>query len=92
VARVSFDLVSTAPQPQDLLIDYAVHFVKANGKPRPKVFKLRRLTLGAGALVRLEARISFASMTTRTPYPGSHRVELTINGKRCDLCEFEVLA
>ncbi|MEW5915259.1 MAG: DNA alkylation repair protein, partial [Gemmatimonadota bacterium] len=44
-ARFSFDLVSTGADRQDVLVDYAVHFVKANGAARPKVFKLRRVTL-----------------------------------------------
>jgi hypothetical protein len=40
----SFTLQSTASRVQDLIVDYAVHFVKANGSARPKVFKLKRAT------------------------------------------------
>jgi 3-methyladenine DNA glycosylase AlkC len=79
--ELSFELASTAAKPQELLVDYAVHFVKANGAARPKVFKLRRLTLAAGERARLDARVSLASLTTRTPHPGRHRIEAIVNGR-----------
>ncbi len=42
--RFSFELTSTAGD-QQLVVDCAVHFVKANGSTRAKVFKLRKLVL-----------------------------------------------
>lgn len=89
-AAVSFELTSTGPVAQELLVDYAVHFVKANGARRPKVFKLRRLKLPARGSVRLQAKVSFADLTTRKHYRGVHAVELLVNGVRFELCEFEV--
>lgn len=89
---VAFELSNVDGQAQDLLIDYVVHFVKANGQSRPKVFKLRRVQLAATESARLEARVSFAKMTTRTHYPGAHHVELLVNGVRFPLCTFEVTA
>jgi 3-methyladenine DNA glycosylase AlkC len=90
--RFSFDLASTAPALQDLLVDYAVHFVKADGKTRPKVFKLRRLALPARESVELTGTVSFKDMTTRRHYTGAHRIELLINGVAHPLAEFEVRA
>jgi 3-methyladenine DNA glycosylase AlkC len=78
--RFSFDVVSRSRQAQELLVDYAVHFVKANGETRPKVFKLRKLALRPGERVRLDARVSFAALTTRTHRPGRHVIEAVING------------
>lgn len=43
--RFAFEIASTGASDQDLVIDYAVHFLKANGVARAKVFKLRKLTL-----------------------------------------------
>jgi len=57
---------------QQPLIDYAVHFVKANGLTGRKVFKLRRLVLAAAVRVQLGDSISFKPMTTRHHYPGHH--------------------
>jgi 3-methyladenine DNA glycosylase AlkC len=88
---VRFELASAARTAQELLVDYAVHFVKANGGRRPKVFKLRRLKLPAQASARLELRLSFLDLTTRKHYRGRHAIELLVNGVTFELCEFEVV-
>lgn len=88
--RFSFEIVSTGKRCQELLIDYAVHFVKANGGTRPKVFKLRRIELSPSAFVTLESTVSFKDMTTRKHYPGRHRIDVLINGVSHPLAEFEV--
>lgn len=87
----SFALTSKRKEPQALLIDYAVHFVKANGSTKPKVFKLRKLTLAPQATENLQATLSFADMTTRRHYPGRHRIALRINGQDHPLAEFDLL-
>ncbi len=78
--RVSFTLVSRARREQALLVDLAVHFVKASGEARPKVFKLSRVTLPAGGKVTLGKTISLAIHTTRVPREGRHAVEVLVNG------------
>jgi 3-methyladenine DNA glycosylase AlkC len=88
--RFTVDLASAGKRTQALLVDFAVHFVKANGEARPKVFKLRKLTLAPGDRVALGSTISFADMTTRRHYPGRHRLDLLINGVAHPLAEFEV--
>lgn len=88
--RFSFTLASTGKREQDLLIDYAVHFVKANGATRPKVFKLRKIVLPPAAELPLASSVSFADMTTRKHYPGRHRIDLLINGVAHPLAEFEL--
>jgi 3-methyladenine DNA glycosylase AlkC len=88
--RFSLRLVSAARTAQTLLVDYAVHFVKASGKAQPKVFKLKRLELGPSESVELAGVVSFAPMSTRRHYPGRHRLELLINGVPSSLGEFDV--
>lgn len=88
--RFSFTLTSRASRAQDLLVDYVVHFVKAGGAPRPKVFKLRRVRLAAGEAARFGGRVSLAPMTTRRHYPGRHRVDVQVNGVTFPLGAFEV--
>jgi 3-methyladenine DNA glycosylase AlkC len=77
---ITFSLQSDAPQPQQLVVDYVIHFVKANGGMSAKVFKLRTLSLGHGEFVRLQKRHSLRPITTRRYYPGRHRVEVQVNG------------
>jgi 3-methyladenine DNA glycosylase AlkC len=88
--RFSFALASTGKKAQDLLIDYAVHFVKVNGATRPKVFKLRKIVLSPGERMELASTLSFEDLTTRRHYPGRHRIDLLINGIPHPLAEFDV--
>lgn len=75
------ELVSTSTDAQTLQVDFRVHFVKANGNPQPKVFKLRRIELAPKTRTALRGTISFRVHTTRKPHPGAHLVELSINGQ-----------
>lgn len=74
-------LRSTAAKPQRLVIDYAVHHVKANGSTSPKVFKGWTIELGPREERALERRHSFKPVTTRRYYSGVHTVDLRINGQ-----------
>lgn len=84
-AQIFFTLTSCSSKVQTLEVDFAVHFVKANGTTAAKIFKLRKLTLSGRESVRLSRTISFAPMTTRTPYPGCHVLETQINGVKFPL-------
>lgn len=90
--RVSFALRSRARATQHLLVDVAVHFVKASGGASPKVFKLKRVELAPRAAIELQARISLAVHTTRKPRPGTHAVEVLVNGVAFPAGAFEVTA
>ncbi len=87
---LAFDLISVGAVEQDLVVDYAVHFVKANGSTARKVFKLRRVRLEPREKLRLAAKVSFADLTTRKHYPGLHHVELLLNGESRNLGKFQV--
>jgi len=79
--ELSFQIKSTAETDQDLLIDYLVHFLRANGKHTAKVFKLSQKTLGAGEKIKITKKHSFQIITTRKYYPGSQSFQPQINGK-----------
>jgi 3-methyladenine DNA glycosylase AlkC len=88
---ISFVLQSRSRAAQDLLIDLAVHFVKANGRTSPKVFKLKRLTLPPRGRMPFSTTVSLAVHTTRKPKPGRHVVDLIVNGKATPIGLFQVL-
>jgi len=88
----TLSLVSTAREPQDLLIDYVVHYVKADGRTSPKVFKLKRLTLARGASAPIRIVIKLAELTTRKHYPGRHSVGLLVNGQKYVVGDFQLTA
>ncbi|MFM6986009.1 MAG: DNA alkylation repair protein [Hydrogenophaga sp.] len=84
-------LVATADAPQRLVIDYVVHHRRANGSTSPKVFKGWRITLQPGEQRHLVKRHSLRPVTTRRLYPGTHRVELQINGQSTASATFDLL-
>ncbi len=67
-----------------------MHFVKANGASRPKVFKLRKIALSPSARAELGSTVSFENMTTRRHYPGRHQIDMLINSVAHPLAAFEV--
>jgi 3-methyladenine DNA glycosylase AlkC len=75
-----FRLRSRARATQELLVDVAVHFVKARGTA-PKVFKVARVTLRPREAVALQTTVSLAVHTTRKPRPGLHGVDVLVNGR-----------
>jgi 3-methyladenine DNA glycosylase AlkC len=91
--RVSIDFVlrSRSRAAQDLLVDLAVHFVKANGRSTPKVFKLKRIELPARGRAQLATAVSLAVHTTRRPQPGRHQVDVIVNGTPTSVGEFQVV-
>lgn len=89
---IAFALHNPAARAQRVLVDLGVHYVKAHGQPRVKVFKLKTVDLGAGETVRLHKRLSLAEMSTRKHYPGRHQVDLIVNGQARVLGAFELLA
>jgi len=86
-----FELVSEAKKQQDLVIDYVVHFVKANGSTSPKVFKMSTRTLNAGEVLVLDRKHAIWPITTRTYYGGTHRVEVQVNGQVLMGDDFELV-
>lgn len=84
-------LTSTARKPQDLVIDYLVHFKKANGTRAPKVFKWTKVKLEPGETVSLSRDHAIRPITTRVYYGGTQAVSLRINGKDFGHAEFELV-
>ena len=87
----SFTLRSVADEPQNLMIDYVAHFVKANGTTAPKVFKLKKTRLPAGETVSISKRFAIRPISTRTYYPGRQRLEIQVNGRVLGGADFELV-
>jgi 3-methyladenine DNA glycosylase AlkC len=79
--QLRLTLRSRSTQAQALLIDYAVHHVKANGSTSAKIFKGWSLTLAPGETRTLEKNHSMRAVTTRRYHAGRHAIEVRINGQ-----------
>lgn len=83
-------LKSTARKAQKLVVDYAVHHVKANGATSAKVFKGWVLELDAGEERLLRKRHSLKLITTRRYHAGRHAVDLLVNGEAVASAVFDL--
>ena len=90
--RLEFSLRNPTRRSQDLMVDFQVHYQRANGVSRAKVFKLKAVELGGGATVTLQKTVSLAELTTRKHYPGEHRVDALVNGQAFALGNFTLQA
>lgn len=84
-------LKSLANTSQNLVVDFAIYFVKANGKQQAKVFKLKNISLGGNSTITLNKSQSFKLITTRKYYPGKHKAVVLVNGKEICQHDFNVL-
>lgn len=91
VLEFSVELESMSKQIQSMVLDYAVHHVKANGTTTAKVFKWKNITLQPNEKIQLKKTHSFKRITTRKYYAGMHSVELQINGTSLTKVDFELV-
>lgn len=87
----SFSVCSSDSAPQLLRIEYAIDFVKANGKTSRKLFKITENTFDQTDKVYNRTH-SFKDLTTRKHYPGIHQVTIVINGVDQISESFKVMA
>jgi len=87
---VAFDVTNRTDHLQRVMVDFAVHYIKANGRTRAKVFKLKALDLSAHETQSVRKQISLAEMTTRKHYPGLHKVDAILNGHARPLGSFHL--
>ncbi|MDO8417149.1 MAG: hypothetical protein Q7S87_13170 [Agitococcus sp.] len=77
-------------EPQNLVIDYALHLPRANGKKSVKVFKWKTGLLAAGHH-QLTQNYSFKVITTRRYYSGEHDFEVLVNGQSLGVRTIELI-
>jgi 3-methyladenine DNA glycosylase AlkC len=92
-SEFKFELVLEKNTDNDnlLMVDYVVHFQKANGKQAPKVFKWLDRRYDSKTNEQVERKHSFRKISTRKYYPGTHKLEVMVNGIKKAQIEFELL-
>lgn len=63
-----------------LRIEYLVHYQKKNGNTSSKVFQWSEKTFAKGQH-QLQKQQHFQDLSTRKHYPGTHRIEVRVNGE-----------
>ncbi len=88
--QITLQLEFRSAAEQQLVIDYKLHYVKASGRSSPKVFKWRSRTAREGEQVSLSKRHPLKVVSVRPLYPGTHRIELLVNGLPLGEIAFEL--
>lgn len=68
------------PVPQNLRIEYAIDFMKANGKQNRKIFQVKKFKLANQQLFVTITHL-LKQLSTRKHYAGRHNIAIIINGK-----------
>ena len=76
----SFKLRLEIKEKQKVRVEYIVHFIKANGKPSPKVFQIKEVAMQPGKHS-ITKKHTFKNMSTRKHYPGEHKFQVVVNGE-----------
>jgi hypothetical protein len=81
---LEFSFILTAKKDEELILDYVLHFPNKTGnRNSKKVFKIKKITLQKNQTLDIKKTHRMLQvMTTRTLYPGEHKIELQINGKK----------
>ncbi len=87
----AFELRVSGDSERKLRVEYAIDFVKANGKTSKKVFQLSEKSYRAGVYP-LRKTHATADLTTRKHNPGAHRLAVVVNGKEMAAATFALLA
>jgi 3-methyladenine DNA glycosylase AlkC len=89
--KFSFVLRNMGGAAQDLMVDFVMHFRKANGKTAPKVFKLKKMRLAQDERAQFDKRFAIRPISTRKYYPGRQRLEIQVNGTVLGGADFELV-
>lgn len=90
VLSASFRLLNNGSETKRIRIEYAVDFLKANGRHSRKLFKLSERDYPPGP-TGLNVKHRLAQLTTRKHYPGEHRLAIIANGIQLADADFIVL-
>jgi len=71
-------------------VEYAIDYMKKNGRLSRKVFHLANTHLAGGQSKKFSRTQSFRNMTTRVHYAGEHRLSILVNGITKESVRFHV--
>lgn len=81
---------SAEKKTQRVRLEYAIYFMKANGKPSRKIFQIGTYELAPGGKMEIKRSHRFADLTTRKHYKGEHKLVMVLNGKEAAEQVFEL--
>jgi hypothetical protein len=87
---MNFEVKSSGIKKQKLIIDYAIDFLKSNGKYGRKIYKLKSLDIGPTEVLKVQKNHSLKPITTMKYYSGKHFLILQVNGQEIKKIPWEL--
>ncbi|WP_438970396.1 DNA alkylation repair protein [Methylophaga sp.] len=87
---LGINLTFESAKTQSLVLDYRISFVRADGKLSKKVFKWKNIHLETQERVCFRKAHSFKAITTRRYYPGTHYIDVLVNGETLARAAFDL--
>ncbi|XMB72947.1 DNA alkylation repair protein [Mycoplasmatota bacterium WC30] len=79
--KLHFNFEVFAKEAVTLIIDYNVIYPTKHGKTTKKTYKLKTINVKNNQKIQINGSRSFKPISTRTLYPGVHKIEIQVNGK-----------
>jgi 3-methyladenine DNA glycosylase AlkC len=86
----SFTLHNTGTTTERIRLEYAIYYVKQNGKFSKKIFKISERLILPKEKCEVLRRHSFKIITVRKFYTGQHRLSIIINGQEGKIRKFKL--
>lgn len=87
---MTFSFAISAKETTKVRLEYGIDYVKANGKRNRKIFQISEILLKANQEKSYTKTHSFADVSTRRHYPGTHSITLIVNGAERGTLDFEL--
>lgn len=87
---ISFSFTILTKEAVKVRLEYGIDYVKSNGKRNRKIFKISEISLKENEKRPYTRDHSFADVSVRRHYPGTHSITLIINGVEREKLDFEL--
>jgi len=77
---ITFSFTVFAQEATKARLEYGIDYVKSNGKRNRKIFQISEISLKENQKKPYTKNHSFADVSTRKHYPGTHTITLIVNG------------
>jgi len=88
--KLDFSFAISTKKTTKARLEYGIDYVKSNGKRNRKIFKISEVSLKENESKLYTKSHSFADLSTRKHYPGSHSITLIVNGMEWGNLDFEL--
>ncbi|MDR1828078.1 MAG: DNA alkylation repair protein [Methylobacteriaceae bacterium] len=87
---ITFSFAVSTKEATKVRLEYGVDYVKSNRKRSRKIFRISEVSLRENERKAYTKKHSFADLSTRKHYPGTHSIVLIVNGVERGGLDFEL--